>query len=217
MGAAIVSGAGTSVDDATTYVALLRGVNVGGKNRVIMADFRAALSDAGFGEVRTYINSGNALFSVSPTHLAELAKKYDSRIVHSTDPDEIVQAAVHGVIEEAFGLDVTVAALSAAELIDAVDRAPQWWGAGKDAHPEDKHDAIVVIAPGTAAHVADSVGEPRPEYEKEEDRGRIVFWTAAIKTFSRTRWSKVIASSEYYSRITIRNHRTMLKLADLCR
>lgn len=60
------------------------------------------------------------------------------------------------------------------------------------------------------------MGEPRAEYEQEAHAGRIVFWSAAVKTFSRTRWSKIVAASEFYSRITIRNHRTMRKLVELC-
>jgi uncharacterized protein (DUF1697 family) len=47
----------------TRYVALLRGINVGGKNKVAMADLRAAFTDAGLADVSTYIASGNVLFS----------------------------------------------------------------------------------------------------------------------------------------------------------
>lgn len=46
-------------------VALLRGVNVGGRNRIAMADWRAVLADLGFGRVRTHLNSGNAAFDAS--------------------------------------------------------------------------------------------------------------------------------------------------------
>ena len=48
-----------------TLVALLRGVNVGRANRVAMADLRALLEDLGYDDVRTLLNSGNAVFSVS--------------------------------------------------------------------------------------------------------------------------------------------------------
>jgi uncharacterized protein (DUF1697 family) len=40
------------------YIALLRGINVGGKNVITMADLRACFADAGFGDVATYIQSG---------------------------------------------------------------------------------------------------------------------------------------------------------------
>lgn len=48
-------------------MALLRGVNVGGKTKVAMPVLREALTAAGYGEVRTYINSGNVIFSVDPS------------------------------------------------------------------------------------------------------------------------------------------------------
>ena len=44
------------------YVALLRGINVGGNNKVVMSELRAQIAAEGFGHVRTYINSGNLLF-----------------------------------------------------------------------------------------------------------------------------------------------------------
>ena len=48
-----------------TYLALLRGVNVGGKNRVPMEQLKGILSDVGYSHVHTYINSGNILFSAA--------------------------------------------------------------------------------------------------------------------------------------------------------
>ncbi len=55
--------------DATTWVALLRGVNVGGKNRLPMADLAAMFTSAGCENVRTYIQSGNVIFR-APVDLA---------------------------------------------------------------------------------------------------------------------------------------------------
>jgi len=56
---------------ATVYVALLRGVNLAGKNKLPMRDLAAMLVKAGCQDVRTYIQSGNAVFSAPP----ELAKR----------------------------------------------------------------------------------------------------------------------------------------------
>ncbi|MDT9493893.1 DUF1697 domain-containing protein [Streptococcus mutans] len=44
------------------YVVLLRGVNVGGKNKLVMSDLRQQVTDMGFVNVKTYINSGNLFF-----------------------------------------------------------------------------------------------------------------------------------------------------------
>ena len=54
------------------HVALLRGINVGGKNKVAMADLREAFEAHGFSDVRTYIQSGNVVFgSVTPAKTLE--------------------------------------------------------------------------------------------------------------------------------------------------
>ena len=49
------------------YVALLRGINVGGKNKVVMSELREQIAAEGFTNVRTYINSGNLLFEAEAT------------------------------------------------------------------------------------------------------------------------------------------------------
>jgi uncharacterized protein (DUF1697 family) len=65
-----------------TYVALLRGVNVGGNNRLLMADLRAHFASLGYLEVRTFIQSGNVIFqsadAVRSEHLeAAIANQFD--------------------------------------------------------------------------------------------------------------------------------------------
>ena len=69
----------------TDYVALLRGINVGGKNIVRMADLRAAFEDAGYAAVSTYIQSGNVLFE-------------------SDTPRVSLERDIETMIESAFGL-----------------------------------------------------------------------------------------------------------------
>jgi uncharacterized protein (DUF1697 family) len=61
-------------------VAFLRGVNVGGHNKLAMADLRAALESAGFGGVRTYIQSGNIVFEHPSTSEAEVARSVTATI-----------------------------------------------------------------------------------------------------------------------------------------
>jgi uncharacterized protein (DUF1697 family) len=81
-----------------TWVALLRGINVGGQKKVSMPALRKALAEAGFEDVRTYLNSGNVL----------------ARSAH-TKPAQ-VSAAVQEVIAEQFGLDVAVVVRTTEQL-----------------------------------------------------------------------------------------------------
>lgn len=174
------------------FIALLRGINVGGNNKVSMADLKDCFIKAGFLNVSTYINSGNVIFESNITDVNELIIKCES------------------LIEDKFGFHVVCAIISANHLEYMIDKVPVWWGVGD----EFKHNAIFVINPKKATDIADSVGDVKLEYESVEVRDQIIFWSAPIKTFSRTRYSKIVGT-DLYKFITIRNFNTTKKLAEL--
>ena len=174
------------------YVALLRGINVGGKNKIFMPALKAVFEEAGFWDVQTYINSGNILFSADEDSAAALAQTCKTAIAR------------------AFSLDIPVAVLSAYKLIAAVKNAPPWWGQSKTS----RHDAIFLLPPLTAEEVLAMVGPIKPEYEQLGSYAQVVFWSAPLATFSKTRFSKIVATSAYRS-MTIRNANTTKKLAEL--
>lgn len=176
------------------YIALLRGINVGGKNIVSMKELKELFEKNGFQDVVTYINSGNIIFS-------------------SDNPDiEFLKRNCEALIFEKFKLELPLIIITAEELIDTLSNAPEWWGVDKEA----KHNAIFVIPPTTVEEVFKEVGDIKPEYEKVSSFGRVIFWSAPIKTFSRTRWSKVVGTS-VYNYITIRNFNTIKSLVALCK
>jgi len=175
------------------YIVLLRGINVGGKNKVSMKELKELFEKNGFQDVITYINSGNVILSTEESDIEFLKRKCEALIL------------------EKFRLDISVMVISADDLSEAMSNAPNWW----DLDQESKHNAIFVIPPATVNEVFKEVGEIKPEYEKVGHFGRVIFWSAPIKTFSRTRWSKVVGSNVYGS-ITIRNANTVKKLLELC-
>jgi uncharacterized protein (DUF1697 family) len=174
------------------YIALLRGINVGGNNRVPMAELRHCFESLGYTNVKSYINSGNIIFDTNEQDIAKLIKKCEQ------------------AIEDVFGFHVICCVITASELHDALKHAPDWWGLddGK------KHNAIFVIPPATAASIMKVVGETKPEYEKVTSHGSTIFWSAPLRTFSHTRYSKIVGTSAYKS-ITIRNSNTTKKLVEL--
>lgn len=89
----------------TMYVALLRGVNVGGNNAVSMPTLRAACEDLGFANVQSYIQSGNLVFG-SDTSAGSIAGQLEDLVLAS------------------FGLNIAVVVRSAAGLADVVARNP---------------------------------------------------------------------------------------------
>ncbi|WP_006520532.1 DUF1697 domain-containing protein [Desulfoscipio gibsoniae] len=121
------------------YIALLRGINVGGNNKISMQQLKEAFRQAGFTDARTYINSGNVIFS-------------------GNDSEDALQAVCEALISEQFGLGISVTIISAEELSNALDHAPEWWNIPNGA----KHNAIFVIPPATAEDVCTEVGEIKP-------------------------------------------------------
>jgi uncharacterized protein (DUF1697 family) len=67
----------------------------------------------------------------------------------------------------------------------------------------------------TAAEIVSHVGAVKEEYENVAYHGRVIFWSAPMATFSRTRWSKISKDKSMYRAITVRNANTALKLAAL--
>lgn len=174
------------------YILLLRGINVGGKNTVSMKVLKTLLESNGFSAVTTYINSGNVIFSSEESNL------------------EILKMKMEALLFEGFNLNLKVMIIAAKDILEALNHAPDWWDVDQTA----KNNAIFVIHPKTAEQVLEAVGESKPEYEKVGSYGQIIFWTAPLETFSKTRWSKVVKSSVYDS-ITIRNANTVKKLMAL--
>lgn len=90
---------------ATRYVALLRGINVGGKNKVGMADLRDAFADAGFKGARTYIASGNVLF-------------------RTERPATMLEDEIEAALKERFRIPLVVVVRTHRQLGAVVNQAP---------------------------------------------------------------------------------------------
>lgn len=175
------------------YIALLRGVNVGGKNKISMPKLKMAFEEIGYLDVVTYINSGNVVFSSNIQDKSELIRKSEA------------------IIEDTFNVSIPLTVLSVKELSDIVKNAPVWW------NTDDKEvydNAIFIIPPTSTEEVFTEVGDAKPEYEKIESYGNVIFWSAALKTFNKTRWAK-IAGSSVNNKVTIRNANTVKKLLEL--
>ena len=129
---------------ASQYVALLRGINVGGKNLVKMADLRAALESRGFADVATYIASGNVLFRVPRQRREELAARIESELIGR------------------FGNELKVVLLTEAQLKAVVEGAPRGFSG-------DEHlwDVVFVRKPLTVKKAFGEVEirEGVPEYK----------------------------------------------------
>jgi uncharacterized protein (DUF1697 family) len=98
------------------YVALLRGINVGGHAKVAMADLRALIADAGHTDIATYIQSGNAVFSDAKP----AGRSAKARAARDAD----LEADLEGRLASELGLDIVVMVRSQAELTAVLDANP---------------------------------------------------------------------------------------------
>src|SRR5215471_3382301 len=94
------------------YLALLRGINVGGKNKVNMADLKACFEKLGYGQVRTYINSGNVVFTAA-----------------STDPRKL-ESDIGKALVTNFSSSIGVFVRSLDDMKEVVEAIPQNWQTG---------------------------------------------------------------------------------------
>jgi uncharacterized protein (DUF1697 family) len=171
-------------------VLLLRGVNIGPRNRVPMAELRASLEEAGFGEVRTYLQSGNVVLE-SKTKPEQTARK------------------VEKLIADRFGLEIAVVARTRAELGRVVKRNPL----GKVAADHKRYQVSFLDGPLPAASKR-KLEEARAEPERLVVDGREIYaWHPA--GVARSKLWAALAGPGLGVTATARNWTTVTKLLEL--
>ncbi len=178
------------------YVALLRGVNVGGNHRVPKVEFQQVLEGLGFRDVLIYINSGNAVF---------------------TSDDEPKASEVQKALEDHFGFTIPTLVLSG-EKIQAIAGAipPDWTNdSPKPDKSGQKSDVLYLFDDINAPDVIEKLSH-KPEVET-----MLYVDGAVLANISRANQMKgslqKLVGSKLYSKITIRNITTAKKLAELAR
>ncbi len=178
---------------AGVFVAMVRSVNVGGRNRLPMADFRDALGGLGFGKVETYVQSGNAVF----TSRGSAAR---------------VASAIAGCLDERFALSVPVVVRTSRELLDVLGSNPL---ATVGLDPKTLHVTFCGTRPDPAGvtaldAAAGSFGEDRLLVV-----GREVFLSCP-GGYGRTVLTNTYLEQRLGVQATTRNWRTVGALAALC-
>lgn len=176
-----------------TYVVLLRGVNVGGKNKVSMAALVKCLEDLGFSNVSTYIASGNVILQSDMRPVA-------------------IQDQIETALVKHFKLDselIKVLVLSPKQLQTVIDDRPRGFGD----EPQKYHsDAIFLM--GIDADKAMPVFDPREGVDKVWPGKGVIYSQRLSALRTKSRLSKVVGTPVYQS-MTIRSWNTTIKLLDL--
>jgi uncharacterized protein (DUF1697 family) len=173
------------------YVALLRGINVGGNNTIDMRQLKGAFEAAGMADVRTYINSGNVIFSTDGADR------------------EAVGRALEACIVEKFGFEVDVLLRSVDEMSAIAAAIPEEWSNDD----QQRCDVFYLWADVDKPSILDELGAKPGIDELRYVPGAVIRWVARENS---TRSGVLRALTRpVFKRITIRNCNTARKLASL--
>jgi uncharacterized protein (DUF1697 family) len=171
---------------------MLRGINLGGRRRVPMADLRALFGDAGYGDVQTYVQSGNLVLE-SASSAADLER----------------EAAA--LISERFGFDVPVVVRTARQLAAVVKRNPLG-----DVASEPKRYQVSFLSGKPPASVVSAMQEAAVGGERVVCHGREIYaWHP--DGVARSKLWNALAGKGLGVTATARNWTTVLALLEMTR
>lgn len=173
------------------YVALLRGINVGGRNLIRMPALIECFGALGLSDVRAYLQSGNVLFT--------------SRALTAATAEPLLEEA----IAARFGLVVPVVLRSRVEMDAVVAKAPSDHG-----RADLRSDVMFLKQPLTAKEAFAQLPEPREGVDAVAEGPGVIYFSRVAELAARTRMTKV-ASLPIYQSMTIRNWNTVTKVQQL--
>ena len=174
------------------YLALLRGINVGGNNIIKMVDLKLCFEELGYTEVTTYIQSGNVLFSSK------------SRSINK------IVADLQSALSKRFNYNSQVVALNKTQFAQVMTGVPSGYGTKPDTF---RYDVIFVKAPLTANKALRELPMKAGVDNATAGKHALYFWRVKGKE-SQSNLSKIV-QLKLYKQVTIRNWNTTSKLWEL--
>lgn len=170
---------------------LLRGINVGGNNRVPMADMRTYLSESGFEDTKSYINSGNLFF------------KSDLGISKINDK-------VSQILTDNYDFKIPFVVLSKDTFLNSLEQVPSWWGEDKTL----RHNALFKLN-DYDSDLDNWLTEHFTDYDQISINENVILWTSTLKiNFSKSFYSKIMGTP-LYKQTSARNFNTTNKLKNI--
>ncbi|MGG4469493.1 DUF1697 domain-containing protein [Paenibacillus alvei] len=173
------------------YIALLRGINVGGKNKMDMKLLKQTFEQAGMNDVVTYINTGNIIFSSISTS--------------KTDLSRILEEAIHSD----FGLKINVLICSFDDFKAIIHSIPDTWRNDKDM----KSDVLFLWDEIDDESVLKNL-VIKPDIDRVVYVPGAILWSAEKKNISKSGMVKIVGS-KLYKQVTVRNVNTARKIYEL--
>lgn len=182
----------------THYVALLRGINVGGNNIIKMTDLKRCFEAQGFGDVTTFIQSGNVLFASAPAPAP-------------ADPNQglvSIRDRIEQTLFQQFDYAARIVLRSHIQMQATLSEAPPWFGAEPELY---RYDAIFVREPVTPAEALEQL-KTRQGVDQVFAGPGVCYFSRLISEASRSYLSRVVGLP-VYKHLTIRNWNTTSRLA----
>lgn len=170
------------------YIALLRGINVGGRRKVEMERLKSMLESMGYTDVTTYLNSGNAIFE-------------------STDNQEQIQKDVTEALSKEFELDIPTLIKSEDEIKRIASAIPKEWQNDK----EQKTDVAYLFDEVDTEETVDKIPVKKEFTDIIYVKGAII-WHIMKKDYNKSQLNKLIGL-KLYKLMTVRNVNTARFLA----
>lgn len=173
------------------YVALLRGINVGGNKKVDMKTLKKAFEKLGYEDIKTYINSGNVIFNTSETNTNKIVKEIEKKI------------------EDTFGFQVDVLIRTRKNIKMLCEKIPSTW-------TNDKENRTYIMFLQDEFDSKDSLGllDVNKEVDKLKYMDGAIVWHVLKKDYSKSGIQSLI-KSKVYKNMTARNINTVRKLGKL--
>ena len=174
-----------------TSVALLRGINVGGRNPIGMPDLAASFLAAGYQDVSTYSSSGNVLFTADPAGGPGL------------------EGAIERMLEERFGIPLLVVVRSRNELAEVVTSAPADHGSS-----ELRSEVFFLKHPLTADAAFAELPELREGVDAVAAGPGVIYFSRVAAQATTTRITRLM-STPIFQQMTVRTWRTTTRLSEM--
>ncbi|WP_394120212.1 DUF1697 domain-containing protein [Planococcus donghaensis] len=173
------------------YVALLRGINVGGKNKVDMKKLKLAFEEAGMSSVTTYINSGNIIFADESNRKEQLAP------------------VLERAIDSRFNLKINVLVYDEGEFQKIAEAIPENWSNDQ----QMKSDVLFLWQDVDEETVLDGLAI-KPDIDQVIYVPGAILWAVSRDVVTKSGMVKIVESA-FYQRVTIRNVNTVRKIQGL--
>lgn len=173
------------------FVALLRGINVGGNTLIKMADLKESFEKEGFTNVVTYINSGNVIFETNEKNTGSICARLEK------------------AVEDRFGYAIKIVVVSHVQLEEIVEKIPPSWKKGEDL----RCYVSFIISPTTVDEAYNQIDIKEGVDFLDKGPG-VLYMGTTLSGLTKSSFTKLIGK-KIYKEMTMRNLNTVRKILEI--